>query len=216
MPAPVRVSTPGPCNPAFTQAVRRCASCRARWTGQRPGAATLKRSAAPVVCLRWRVPRHCTALTARLKEKSKANPNPSTGKKPLAFARARKPECASREICELKGNPSSYTAHKPLLRLGKMPCSTMEVRRGQSFIPMLMGTQYRWLIRRDYSPCTDVGAGLTGAVALLGRIFRLILSRRKMHWTLATRNMITVMQQPKAQTHQIRALLISRHRPSQP
>jgi len=44
MPAPVRVAPPGPCNPAFTQTGRRCASCRARWTGQRPGEATLKKS----------------------------------------------------------------------------------------------------------------------------------------------------------------------------
>ena len=43
MPAPVRVTTPGPVKPVFTQAVRCVASCRARWTEQGPGEATLKK-----------------------------------------------------------------------------------------------------------------------------------------------------------------------------
>ena len=36
----------------------------------------------------------------------------------------------------IEGDSSSYTRRKPASRLGKMPCSTTDVRQGQSFTHM--------------------------------------------------------------------------------
>lgn len=70
-------------------------------------------------------------LRGAAKEKNPKQTQTRLQKKPLAFARARKPECASRKICELKGKPSSYSPRKPLQCLGKTPSFTTNVRQCQ-------------------------------------------------------------------------------------
>jgi hypothetical protein len=54
----------------------------------------------------------------QLKKKSTANPNPSTGKKRLAFARVRKAKCASRKKFVLYKFVSGLMGLQAALRLG--------------------------------------------------------------------------------------------------